>query len=190
MQKITPFLWFDDKAEEAANFYTSVFKNSKIMSISRYGESGPRPEGMVMTVTFQLDGQQFTALNGGPEFKFTEAISFFVSCETQEEVDELWEKLSDGGEEGQCGWLKDKYGVSWQIVPTALMEMLQDKDDGRSGRVMEAMLQMQKIDIKALARAYETVVPDPRPSARDLPPHTFAGAIGRTASTIFWALGR
>jgi len=157
MQKITPFLWFDDKAEEAANFYTSIFKNSKIVSISRYGEAGPRPEGMVMTVTFRLDGQEFTALNGGPEFKFTEAISFFVNCETQEEVDELWGKLSEGGEEEQCGWLKDKYGLSWQIIPSALMEMLQDKDAEKSRRVMEAMLQMQKIDIKALKQAYEAV---------------------------------
>jgi len=154
MQKITPFLWFDDKAEEAANFYTSIFKNSKIVSVSRYGEAGPRPEGMAMTVTFQLHGQEFTALNGGPEFTFSPAISFFVNCETQEEVDELWEKLSEGGE-GECGWLKDKYGVSWQIIPSALMEMLQDKDPEKSRRVMEAMLQMQKIDIKALRQAYE-----------------------------------
>ena len=157
MQKITPFLWFDDQAEEAANFNTSIFKNSKVVSISRYGEAGPRPEGMVMTVTFRLDGQEFTALNGGPEFKFTEAISFFVNCETQEEVDELWEKLSEGGEEEQCGWLKDRYGVSWQIIPSALMEMLQDKDPEKSRRVMEAMLQMQKIDIKALKQACEAV---------------------------------
>jgi len=157
MQKITPFLWFDHQAEEAANFYTSVFKNSKILNISRYGEGGPGPEGTVMTVTFQLNGQEFTALNGGPIFKFTEAISFFVHCETQEEVDELWEKLSEGGEEGQCGWLKDKYGVSWQIIPTALMEMLQDKDAERSKRVMEAMLQMRRIDIRALRQAYDTV---------------------------------
>ena len=157
MQKITPFLWFDHQAEEAANFYVSVFKNSKILDISRYGEGGPGPEGTVMTVTFQLNGQEFTALNGGPIFKFTEAISFFVHCETQEEVDELWEKLSEGGEEGQCGWLKDKYGVSWQIIPAALMEMLQDKDPEKSKRVMEAMLQMRRIDIKALRRAYEAV---------------------------------
>jgi predicted 3-demethylubiquinone-9 3-methyltransferase (glyoxalase superfamily) len=157
MQKITPFLWFEDKAEEAANFYTSIFKNAKIGSISRYGEAGPRPEGMVMTVTFQLDGREFTALNGGPEFKFTEAISFFVNCETQQEVDELWEKLSAGGEEQQCGWLKDRYGVSWQIIPSALMEMLQDKDPERSKKVMEAMLQMKKIDIKGLTQAYEAV---------------------------------
>jgi predicted 3-demethylubiquinone-9 3-methyltransferase (glyoxalase superfamily) len=154
MQKITPFLWFDGKAEEAANLYTSIFKNSKILNISRYGEEGPGPAGTVMTVTFQLDGQEFTALNGGPMFKFTEAISFFVNCETQEEVDELWEKLSEGGEEEQCGWLKDKYGVSWQIVPTALMEMLQDKDAERAQRVMKAMLQMKKIDIETLKQAY------------------------------------
>jgi len=157
MQKITPFLWFDNQAEEAANFYTSIFKNSKILNISRYGEEGPGPAGTVMTATFQLDGQEFTALNGGPVFKFTEAISFFVNCQTQEEVDELWEKLSGGGEEGQCGWLKDKYGVSWQIVPTALMEMLQDRDAEKSQRVMKAMLEMQKIDIKALRQAYEAV---------------------------------
>jgi predicted 3-demethylubiquinone-9 3-methyltransferase (glyoxalase superfamily) len=158
MQKITPFLWFDHQAEEAANFYTSIFKNSRILNISRYGEGGPGPEGTVMTVTFQLNGQEFTALNGGPIFKFTEAISFFVHCETQDEVDELWEKLSEGGEEGQCGWLKDKYGVSWQIIPTALMEMLQDKNAEKSKRVMEAMLQMRRIDIKALRQTYETVV--------------------------------
>ena len=158
MQKITPFLWFDSQAEEAANFYTSIFENSRILNISRYGEGGPGPEGTVMTVAFQLNGQEFTALNGGPIFKFTEAISFFVHCETQEEVDELWEKLSEGGEEGQCGWLKDKYGVSWQIIPAALMEMLQDKDPEKSKRVMEAMLQMQRIDVKALRRAYEAVV--------------------------------
>ena len=157
MQKITPFLWFDNQAEEAANFYTSIFKNSKILNISRYGEEGPGPAGTVMTATFQLDGQEFTALNGGPVFKFTEAISFFVNCQTQEEVDELWEKLSDGGEKQQCGWLKDKYGVSWQIVPTALMEMLQDRDAEKSQRVMKAMLEMQKIDIKALRQAYEAV---------------------------------
>ena len=157
MQKITPFLWFDHQAEEAANFYTSIFKNSKILNISRYGEGGPGPEGTVMTVTFQLNGQEFTALNGGPIFKFTEAISFFVHCETQEEVDELWKKLTDGGEEEQCGWLKDKYGVSWQIIPTALMEMLQDKDPEKSKRVTKAMLQMRRINIKALRQAYETV---------------------------------
>ena len=159
MQKITPFLWFDDKAEEAVNFYVSVFKNSKIGSITRYGEEGAevsgRPKGTVMTVAFQLDGQEFVALNGGPHFKFSEAISFFVNCETQQEVDELWEKLSEGGEKSRCGWLKDKYGLSWQIVPTVLVEMLQDKDPEKSKRVMEAMLQMDKIDIKTIKQAYE-----------------------------------
>jgi predicted 3-demethylubiquinone-9 3-methyltransferase (glyoxalase superfamily) len=158
-QKITPFLWFDDKAEEAANLYVSIFKNSEIGSIARYGPEGPRPEGTVMTVTFRLDGLEFIALNGGPEFKFTEAISFFVNCETQEEVDELWEKLSEGGEKGQCGWLKDRYGVSWQIVPTVLGEMLQDKDPERAKRVVNAMLQMGKIDIRTLKQAYEQASP-------------------------------
>lgn len=155
MQKITPFLWFDNNAEEAMHFYTSIFKNSKIVSVSRYGEAGPGQPGTVMTATFELNGQAFMALNGGPEFKFTEAISFFVNCETQEEVDELWEKLSEGGEQGQCGWLKDKFGVSWQIVPTALGALLGDKDPEKSKRVMEAMLQMHKIDIEKLKQAYE-----------------------------------
>src|ERR1700674_1394447 len=148
MQKITPFLWFDDKAEEAANFYVSIFKNSKMGSVSRYGEGGPGPKGTVMVATFQLDGQEFIALNGGPQFKFTEAISFVVNCETQEEVDGFWEKLSEGGEKSRCGWLKDKYGLSWQIVPTVLGELMQDKDPEKSKRVMEAMLQMDKIDMK------------------------------------------
>jgi predicted 3-demethylubiquinone-9 3-methyltransferase (glyoxalase superfamily) len=159
MQRITPFLWFDDKAEEAVNFYVSIFKNSRIGSIARYDEKGAhasgRPKGTVMTVTFQLDGQEFMALNGGPLFKFTEAISFMVSCKTQEEVDELWEKLSAGGEKGRCGWLKDKYGLSWQIVPTILGEMMQDKEAEKSKRVMEAILQMDKLDIKRLKQAYE-----------------------------------
>ena len=155
MQKITPFLWFDDKAEEAMKFYISIFKNSKVGNVSRYGEAGPGPKGTVMVATFQLEGQEFLALNGGPHFKFTEAISFVVNCETQEEVDEFWEKLSAGGEESQCGWLKDKYGLSWQIVPTVLGEMMQDKDPEKSGRVMNAMLQMKKIDIKTLKQAYE-----------------------------------
>jgi len=137
------------------NFYVSIFKNSKVGSVSRYGEGGPRPEGMVMTATFQLDGQEFMALNGGPEFHFTEAISFFVNGETQEEVDELWEKLSEGGEKGRCGWLKDKYGLSWQIIPTALGELLGAKDAVKAQRVMQAMLQMDKIDIQVLKRAYE-----------------------------------
>ena len=155
MQKITPFLWFDDQAEEAMNFYVSIFKNSKVISTTRYGDEGPGPTGAVMTATFQLDGQEFIALNGGPEFKFTEAISFFVNCETQEEVDGLWDKLSEGGEEGRCGWLKDKYGLSWQIVPTVLGELLNDTDPAKSQRVMKAMLQMNKIDIAGLKRAYK-----------------------------------
>jgi predicted 3-demethylubiquinone-9 3-methyltransferase (glyoxalase superfamily) len=155
MQKITPFLWFDDNAEEAMNFYISIFRNSRIVSVTRYGEAGPGPKGTVMTGKFQLEGQEFMALNGGPHFKFTEAVSFVVNCETQEEVDEFWEKLSEGGEESQCGWLKDKYGLSWQIVPTILIEMLQDKDPEKSQRVMKAMLQMIKIDIKTLKQAYE-----------------------------------
>ncbi|MGH9435997.1 MAG: VOC family protein [Terriglobia bacterium] len=154
MQKITPFLWFDGKAEEAANFYTSIFKNSKLGSITRYGDAGPGPKGTVMIATFQLEGQEFMALNGGPQFTFSPAISFVVNCETQEEVDALWEKLSEGGEKRQCGWLKDKYGVSWQIVPTVLGEMVQDKDAGKSKRVMEAMLKMKKIDINGLKQAY------------------------------------
>jgi len=155
MQKITPFLWFDDQAEEAVTFYTSIFKNSKVVSVSRYGEGGPGPQGAVMTATFQLEGQEFTALNGGPHFTFSPAISFFVNCATQEEVDELWDKLSAGGEEGQCGWLKDKYGVSWQIVPTILGELLQDKDAEKARRVMNAMLQMRKIETEKLRQAYE-----------------------------------
>lgn len=159
MQRITPFLWFDNQAEAAAKFYVSVFENSKITNVARYGEAGAKasgmPKGTAMTVTFQLEGQDFTALNGGRHFKFTEAISFVVNCETQTEVDELWEKLSDGGEEGPCGWLKDKYGLSWQIVPTVLVKMLQDKDARKSERVMKAMLQMRKIDIEDLKRAYQ-----------------------------------
>ena len=159
MQKITPFLWFDDKAEEAANFYVSVFKNSKIGGITRYDEEGAkaaaRPKGTVMTVEFQLDGQEFTALNGGPHFKFTEATSFVVNCETQEEVDRFWAKLSEGGEKSRCGWLKDRYGLSWQVVPTVLGELFQSKNAERSERVMKAMLQMDKLDIKTLKQAYE-----------------------------------
>jgi predicted 3-demethylubiquinone-9 3-methyltransferase (glyoxalase superfamily) len=159
MQKITPFLWFDDQAEEAAKFYTSIFKNSKIGKITHYGEAGEkaagRPKGSVMTVELELEGQKFTALNGGPEFKFNESISFVVNCDTQEEVDYFWEKLTaGGGQEIFCGWLKDKFGLSWQVVPTVLIEMLQDKDHEKSERVMKAMLQMQKIDIKALKDAY------------------------------------
>ena len=151
MQKITPFLWFDDKAEEAANFYVSLFKNSKIETVSRYGDAGPK--GAVMTVAFQLNGQKFTALNGGPLFKFTEAISLFVNCESQQEVDELWEKLSAGGQKSRCGWLKDKYGLSWQIIPSALGKLMSDPDREKAGRVMKAMLQMDKIDIAALEKA-------------------------------------
>ncbi|MGZ3547417.1 MAG: VOC family protein [Vulcanimicrobiaceae bacterium] len=154
MQKITPFLWFDNQAEQAANYYTSIFKNSKIENIGRYGEAGPGPQGAVMSATFQLDGQEFIALNGGPLFTFSPAISFFVHCETQPEVDELWEKLSEGGEKQQCGWLKDKYGVSWQIVPSILGELLNDDDDEKSNSVMRAMLQMEKLDIARLKEAY------------------------------------
>ena len=158
-QKITPFLWFDTQAEDAVNFYVSIFRNSKIRSIARYDEEAARasgrPKGSVMTVAFELNGQEFVALNGGPLFKFTEAISFVVNCETQEEVDHFWEKLSAGGQEVQCGWLKDRFGVSWQVVPTVLVEMLQDKDPLKARRVMGAMLKMKKIDVEALKRAYE-----------------------------------
>jgi predicted 3-demethylubiquinone-9 3-methyltransferase (glyoxalase superfamily) len=153
MQKITPCLWFDTDGEEAANFYTSVFNNSRILDIARYGAAGPGPEGAVMTVTFELDGQKFVALNGGPQFTFNEAISFQVSCETQDEVDYFWSNLSEGGEEGPCGWLKDKYGVSWQIVPTALVELISDPDAVKSQEAIKAMLGMRKIDIEALQRA-------------------------------------
>ncbi len=154
MQKITPFLWFDNNAEEAIDFYLSIFKNSRIVNMTRYGEAGPGPKGTVMTATFQLDGQEFVALNGGPQFTFSPAISFVVRCETQQEIDELWEKLSAGGEKNKCGWLRDKYGLSWQIVPPVLIEMLSDKDPGKSQRVMKAMLQMDKLDIGTLKRAY------------------------------------
>jgi predicted 3-demethylubiquinone-9 3-methyltransferase (glyoxalase superfamily) len=153
-QKITPFLWFENQAEEAANFYTSIFKNSNVGNISRYGEAGPGPKGSAMTVDFQIEGQEFIALNGGPHFKFNEAISFVVNCQTQQEVDEFWEKLSDGGQKSQCGWLKDKYGLSWQIVPTILTKLMLDKDPEKAGRVMKAMLQMTKIDIAKLQQAY------------------------------------
>jgi len=155
MQKITPFLWFDDKAEEAMNYYVSIFKNSKRGRISRYGEAGPGPKGTVMVATFQLEGQDFIALNGGPHFKFTEAISLVVNCETQDEVDAFWEKLSEGGAKGQCGWLKDKYGLSWQIVPAVLGELMSDPDPEKSKRVMTAMLKMTKMDIKGLQQAYD-----------------------------------
>jgi predicted 3-demethylubiquinone-9 3-methyltransferase (glyoxalase superfamily) len=154
MQKITPFLWYDDKAEEAANFYVSIFKNSKVLNLTRYGEAGPGPKGSVLTVAFELEGQKFVALNGGPHFKFTEAVSFVVNCATQEEVDYFWEKLLEGGgKESQCGWLKDKYGLSWQITPTILPELLQDKDPEKANRVMQAMLKMVKIDIETIKRA-------------------------------------
>jgi predicted 3-demethylubiquinone-9 3-methyltransferase (glyoxalase superfamily) len=153
MQKITPCLWFDTEAEDAASFYTGVFPNSKIVDITRYGSAGPRREGMVMTVSFELDGQAFTVLNGGPDFTPDEAISFEVSCETQEEVDAYWSKLSEGGEQGPCGWLKDRFGVSWQIIPTALPRLLSDPDAEKAQRVMAAMLEMKKIDIDALERA-------------------------------------
>ncbi len=153
LQKITPCLWFDTEAEDAAKHYTSIFHNARIHQIERYGKAGPRPEGMVMTVTFELDGQEFIALNGGPEFKFDEAISFQVSCRSQEEVDYFWTKLAEGGEEGVCGWLKDRFGVSWQIVPTRLNELLADPDPDRSERAMRAMLEMKKIDIAEMERA-------------------------------------
>ena len=153
MQKITPFLWFDGNAEEAANFYISIFKNSKMGNISRYGDAGPGPKGSVMSVTFQLEGQEFFALNGGPQFKFTPAISLFVNCETQQEVDDLWEKLSAGGRTDRCGWLQDKFGLSWQIIPTVLGQLLGDKDPQRAKRAMQAMLQMTKIDISKLQQA-------------------------------------
>ena len=155
MQKITPFLWLDGNAEEAMRFYVSIFKNSKVGKITRYGDAGPGPKGLVMTVTFQLEGQEFYALNGGPTFKLTPAISFFVDCKTQEEVDALWEKLSEGGKKDRCGWLHDKFGVSWQIVPTVLMDLLNDPDPAKSQRVMKAMMQMTKIDIAGLQQAYD-----------------------------------
>lgn len=154
MQKITPFLWFDGKAEEAANFYVSIFKNAKIDHVSRYGDAGPGPKGSVMIVTFQLEGQKYTALNGGPQFTFTPAISLFVNCDDQAEVDHLWEKLSAGGETRQCGWLTDKYGVTWQIVPKVLMELMQDKDPVKSQRVFRAMMKMNKIEVEDLKKAY------------------------------------
>ena len=154
MQKITTCLWFDNNAEEAVTLYTSIFKNSKVLEVTRWGEGGPGPEGSVLTMRFQLDGVELMALNGGPQFKFTEAISLSVDCQSQEEVDELWEKLTEGGSEDQCGWLKDKFGLSWQIVPRALPELLGDPDPEKSKRVMEAMFKMKKIDIKALQEAY------------------------------------
>ncbi|MDQ1357182.1 MAG: hypothetical protein QOG44_1555 [Acidimicrobiaceae bacterium] len=157
LTKITPCLWFDTESEAAATFYTSIFDNSRIVDVTRYGSSGPRPEGMVMTVTFELDGQEFVALNGGPEFTFDEAISFQVNCESQAEVDEFWAKLSEGGQEGPCGWLTDKYGVSWQVIPTVLDELIRDPDPEKSQRVMKAMLSMTKIDSAELQRAADQV---------------------------------
>ena len=155
MQKITPFLWFDNNAEEAMNFYTSAFKDSKIVSITRYGDAGPGPKGTVMTGIFQIEGQQFYVLNGGPQVKFTPAISLFVNCESQKEIDELWEKLSEGGKKDQCGWLTDKFRLSWQIVPSVLGKLLHSSDPVRSNRVMKAMLQMNKLDIQRLQQAYD-----------------------------------
>lgn len=158
MQKITPCLWFDGQAEEAANYYTSIFRNSKILKIARFGEAGSgasgQPPGTVMTVLFRLEGQEYLALNGGPSFRFSEAVSFIVHCRTQKEIDYYWEKLSEGGEEGQCGWLKDRYGLSWQIVPARLGELMQDRDPEKANRVMQAMLAMKKIDITILKQAY------------------------------------
>ncbi len=157
MQKITTFLWFNDKAEEAVNFYISVFKNSKILRVSRYGDAGPGPKGSLMVASFELDGQKFMALNGGPHFSFTPAISLLVNCETQEEVDEYWEKLTEGGKEVQCGWLEDKFGLSWQIVPVAMGDLMSDPDPEKSKRVMEAMLKMKKLDINVLQAAYDQI---------------------------------
>ena len=156
MQKISPFLWFDDKAEEAANFYVSVFKNSKITSVSRYGDAGPGPKGSVMTISFELDGQPFTALNGGPMFKFTEAVSFVINCEGQAEVDALWDQLTaDGGQPGQCGWLKDRFGLSWQVAPTVLHELIGGSDPAKASRAVQAMMKMTKLDIATLQAAHE-----------------------------------
>lgn len=155
MPKITPFLWFDNQAEEAMNFYVSIFKNSKIGVVNRYGDNGPAPKGSVMTASFELDGQAFTALNGGPMFKFTEAVSFVIDCRGQDEVDHYWDALVEGGEPSQCGWLKDRFGLSWQVVPAELMELMSDPDRVKAGRVMQAMLQMRKIDVAALQAAYD-----------------------------------
>lgn len=154
MQKITPFLWFDTQAEEAANFYTSIFKNAKIKEVRRYGDAGPRPKGTVLTVTFEIEGQEFVGLNGGPHYQFTPAISLFVNCKDQAEVDELWNKLADGGKPNQCGWITDKFGVTWQIIPAILGKLLGDPDPKKASRVMQAMLQMGKIDVQRLEEAY------------------------------------
>lgn len=155
MHRITPFLWFDSQAEEAMNFYVSIFKNSRVGNVTRYGDAGPGPKGTVMSATFQLEGQDFMALNGGPHFHFTPAISMFVNCETQEEVDELWEKLSAGGKKDRCGWITDKFGLSWQIIPSALGRLMGDKNPAKANSVMKAMLQMSKIDVKLLQEAYD-----------------------------------
>jgi predicted 3-demethylubiquinone-9 3-methyltransferase (glyoxalase superfamily) len=155
MQKITPFLWFDGRAEEAANFYVSIFKDSKIGKVNRYGDHGPGPKGTVMIATFQINGQDFIALNGGPQFKFTPAVSFVANCENQQEVDDLWEKLSEGGEKRQCGWLQDKFGISWQIVPTALPKLMSDPDREKTSRVMQALMQMTRIEINKLEDAFQ-----------------------------------
>ena len=155
MNRITPFLWFNANAEEAVNFYLSVFKNSRIVDTTRHVEGGPGPTGSVMTIRFQLDGKEFVALNGGPQFTFSEAISFVVNCDTQEEIDHFWERLSAGGQTIECGWLKDRFGVAWQVVPTVLWQMLQDKDAARTGRVMTALWQMKKLDIAGLHKAYD-----------------------------------
>jgi predicted 3-demethylubiquinone-9 3-methyltransferase (glyoxalase superfamily) len=155
MKKITPFLWFNGNAEEAMNFYVSVFKNSKILGVTRYGDAGPGPKGTIMTANFELNGQEFVALNGGPQYTFSPAVSFVAHCESQQEVDELWGRLSEGGREDMCGWVTDKYGLTWQVVPTALIQMLNDKDARKSKSVMQAMLQMKKIDIPTLKRAYD-----------------------------------
>ena len=155
MQKITPFLWFDDQAEAAMQHYVSIFRDSKVLGVTRYGDAGPGPKGSVMIAAFELEGQRFAALNGGPHFKFTEAVSFVVNCKTQEEVDHFWDKLGEGGQTQQCGWLKDKFGLSWQIVPSVLIELINDPDPEKSSRVTEAMLQMTKIDIANLRQAYE-----------------------------------
>ncbi|MGH2559355.1 MAG: VOC family protein [Thermomicrobiales bacterium] len=154
-RKITPFLWFDNNAEEAMNYYVSVFEDAEVLNVSRYGEGGPGPAGTVMTATFRLNGQEFTALNGGPQYTFTEAVSFLIECENQEEVDYYWDKLSAGGEPGPCGWLKDQFGLSWQVIPTTLFELLQDDDPAKANRVMQAMLQITKIDVAKLKEAYE-----------------------------------
>ena len=182
MQKIVPFLWFNDQAEEAMKFYVSIFKNSKVVSVSRYGDAGPGPKGTVMMATFQLEGQEFHALNGGPQFTFTPAISLLVNCETQQEVDELWAKLSEGGAPDRCGWLKDKYGLSWQIVPTILGRLMQDKDPKKSQRVMTAVMQMDKLDIARLKHAYEHEWPARGAGDRR------AGGTGSRRARILWTM--